>query len=308
MSSQDTNAPAMPQSGQTEPTSETTVALSILQTVEGQQFNSLAEAATHIRSLDAPARRQCVSSQAESLVKVREKVDSYLAYLHTFVEMDDAFKDRMAQDPEVWGKVEEGANRANNRMKKKDEAKKKVIEKWGEAEVNRHFSHLMDAGDTTWSKVRRMAIKTDLSTAVVQLRNAALYRVTNPKRGRDSTTLEPVAADFNLVHEGQQPAVSASDITTAGYAVSEVGWLIPAERVLRIDDVDTDEAAVDSEGAVEEEEQGGQEGAQANRNPGLPLGRGKSAETSADKSNESGDATTPPLDSRESDASVEEET
>jgi hypothetical protein len=302
MSSKDTNTPAMPQAEQGESASEKAVALSILQTVEGQQFNSLAEAATHIRTLDPPARRQCVSMQAESLIKVGEKVDSYLAYLQTFVEKDDAFKDRKAQDPEVWAKVEEGAQRAKTRMNKKDEAKKKVIEKWGEAEVNRHFGHLMEAGDTTWSKVRRMAMKTDLDTAVVQLRSAAFHRVTNPKRGRDSTTLEPVAADFNMVHEGQQPAASASDITAAGYAVSEVGWLIPVERVLQIEDVDTDDAAVESEDPMEEEERGGQRGAEANRNPGLRLTRGKSAETKPDKSDESANASTPLSDSSDLEA------
>jgi hypothetical protein len=45
-----------------------------------------------------------------------------MEYLESFVQGDDAFKDRLARDPEVWTKVANGANRARTSAKKKQQA------------------------------------------------------------------------------------------------------------------------------------------------------------------------------------------
>ena len=262
---------------------ENSAALVILQTVEDKRFDNLAEVAAYLKTLDAPTRVQYVNNLAVKLVEVQEKVDSHMEYLNNFVEGDEAFK---KADPETWKKIEEGANRAKAIVSKKEEAMKRSFAKWGEAEVKRHFGHLLDKGDTTWSKVRRLAMKTDLPVAIVQLRNAVLWRVTNPAPGRNSTTLLPVAADFDRVEKTDQTTSNAQGIGAAGYAISDIGWLIPAERVLSIQE----EAGKESERSespltllLEEEagvvgEGAGDDGGAPDSNLGLRLSEGRSTD------------------------------
>jgi hypothetical protein len=103
------------------------------------------------------------------LVDVQERVDKYMEYLEDFVENDDTFNNRMERDPEVWQKVSEGASRARTSLKKKQQALNKCIERWGENSVKHHFEHLLDAGENTWSKIRRLAMQEpDIQVAVAR--------------------------------------------------------------------------------------------------------------------------------------------
>jgi len=105
-----------------------------------------------------------------------------------FVDDDEeAFKDRMDIDPELWTKIEQAAERSRRQRDKKQEALKKCYELWGEDNVKRHFRHLLDKGDYTWAKVRRLAMKHDLKTAVGRIREAIYWRVTNPRPGCESS-------------------------------------------------------------------------------------------------------------------------
>src|SRR2546423_8594454 len=134
-------------------------ALTILQTIKHRRFSSLVEASAYLKSLSPKERFEVVTQQASKLAKVQEKVDKYMEYLEDFVEEDDTFKDRVAHDLEVWAKIPSGAERARTSEKKKQQALIKCCEKWGESNVKHHFQHLLDAGETTWSKIRRLAMK-----------------------------------------------------------------------------------------------------------------------------------------------------
>src|SRR4051794_25009271 len=76
-------------------------ALIIFQTVENRHFRSLAEVSVYLKSLSPEERFQAVHEQASKLVAAGEKVDEYKEYLEDFMEEDDTFKARMAQDSEV---------------------------------------------------------------------------------------------------------------------------------------------------------------------------------------------------------------
>ena len=97
-------------------------ALAILQTVQNRRFSSLAETSAYLKSLSPEERFEIVNGQATKLVVVQERVDQCMEYLESFVQGDDAFKDRLARDPEVWTKVANGANRARTAAKKKQQA------------------------------------------------------------------------------------------------------------------------------------------------------------------------------------------
>lgn len=167
-------------------------ALMILQTVQHQYFSSLAEASAYLKSLSPEERFEVVNEQASKLVAVQDKVDKYMEYL----EEEDTFKDCMARDPEVWAKISKGADRARTSEKKKQQALNMCFKKWGESNVKYHFAHLLDAGDNTWSKIRRLAMReADVAVAVRLVRDAVYWRLTHARPGR-SSELYPVAADF----------------------------------------------------------------------------------------------------------------
>src|SRR3954464_2854877 len=165
-------------------------ALTILQTVEHRRFSSLAEASTYLKSLSPKERFKVVSQQASKLVEVQEKVDKYMEYLENFVEEDDTFKDRLAHDSEVWTKISSGAERARTSERKRQQALSNCYEKWEESNVKHHFEHLLDAGENTWSKIRRLAMKeANVQMAVKRIRDAVYWRVTNSRPGRSGDLL-----------------------------------------------------------------------------------------------------------------------
>jgi hypothetical protein len=70
------------------PLAENSAALVILQTVEDKRFDSLAEAAAYLKTLDAPTRVRCVNNQAVKLADVQEKADTHMEYLSNFAGGD----------------------------------------------------------------------------------------------------------------------------------------------------------------------------------------------------------------------------
>lgn len=268
--------------------------LAILQTVGDKRFNTLPDVAAYLKTLDAPTRYQYVSHQVEQLLGIQETADKYLEYINEFVKDDEAFEERMTVDPETWDKVREGAERCRKRRQKKDECVQKVFEKWGEENVRQHFGHMMDMGDSTWSKVRRIAMRDPFDVTVIRLRGAILWRIQNPAPGRDSKTLTPVGADFDSVFKHPERISGAVNVVSAGYSIGESGWLVPAERVLQIRE---ESHEGDQESQVQKEQPSPESplssipeeleemdldlddrGATDNRNSGLRLSEGRFAE------------------------------
>ena len=176
------------------PEGQPSSALTILQTVQNRRFSSLTEASAYLKSLCPEERFEIVSSQAVKLVAVQEKVDQCMEYLESFVQGDDAFKDRLSRDPEVWTKIANGANRARTAAKKKQQAIDRCCARWGSENVYHHFDHLLDAGDNTWSKVRRVAMReADIHAAVRRIRDAVFWRVTHSRPGRSADLSRPAA-------------------------------------------------------------------------------------------------------------------
>jgi hypothetical protein len=286
------------------PAGEQPPALAILQTVQNHQFNSLAEASTYLQSLGPEDRFEVVNSQASKLVDVQDVVDKYMEYLENFVAGDSAFRDRMQRDPEVWQKVSEGASRARTSEKKKQQAVEKCFKKWGEGNVRHHFGHFLDAGENTWSKIRRLAMEEpDVQVAVGRVRDAAYWRLTHSRPGRSSDPY-PVTADLGKARDRSLPAASSTAIARVGCAVDSRGWLVRAGQRLSVqaaieeDDSPLSSPPSDLEGFAIEglegagiEGGGGDGGALPNRKPGLRLGQGnlpEHASPSADTS-EAGD-------------------
>ncbi|KIX06422.1 uncharacterized protein Z518_04398 [Rhinocladiella mackenziei CBS 650.93] len=213
-------------------------ALVILQTVGDRTFETLAQTAEYLKQLTPEDRYYAISSQASKLIDVQKKTDQCMAYLLTFAREDEAISQRMIRDPGMWQKISDGAERRRKTKDKKQEAMTAVFERWGRENVERYFAHIMNNGGTTWAKIRRLALKTTLEIAMVELRKACLWRLTNPGPGRDNKTLEPVAADFELLHSQPEKIADVSTPISCGYAVGDSGWLVPAERVLNIADAD----------------------------------------------------------------------
>jgi len=211
-------------------------ALAILQTVQNRRFSSLAETSAYLKSLSPEVRFEIVNGQATKLVVVQERVDQCMEYLESFVQGDDAFKDRLARDPEVWTKVANGASRARTAAKKKQQAVDRCCARWGSENVHHYFGHLLDAGESTWFKVRRMAMReADIHAAVRRIRDAILWRVTHGRPGR-SADLYPLAADFEKIKDDDLPAADQAAISAAGYVVDGKGgwrWLTPDGRFER---------------------------------------------------------------------------
>jgi hypothetical protein len=273
-------------------TGEQSLALTILQTVDQRWFDSLDEASTYLKSLSPEDRFEIVSTQASKLVDVQEKVDKYMEYLEDFVAADVTFMNRMEHDPQVWQKISDGAARARTSEKKKSQAMSKCFEKWGEGNVRHHFGHFLNAGEHTWSKVRRLAMKeADIQVAVARVRDAVYWRLTNSRPGR-SSELYPVAADLEKTQDGALPAVSSATISAAGFAVDGRGWLVAAEKRLSIQPVDEgddsslspppsdlEEGGYEDDGGEDDGGNGGDGGLTvANRRPGLRLAQGNLAE------------------------------
>jgi hypothetical protein len=266
-------------------------ALTILQTVEHHHFSSLAEVSAYLKSLSPKERFEIVNEQASKLVAVQEKVDKYMEYLEDFVEGDGTFKDRMAHDPEVWTEISSGANRARASEKKKQQALRKCFKRWGENNVKYHFGHLLDAGGTTWSKIRRLATKeADVAVAVKRVRDAVYWRLTHGRPGR-SSELYPVGADFEKTKDDELPAVDQATISAAGYGVDDRGWMVHAEkrlpvRVLGEENEDSSLSSLPSgyEGEVGENF----DDDVPNRRPDLRLGQGKLAEDASPNADNSG--------------------
>jgi hypothetical protein len=260
------------------PLVEQSSALTILQTVEHRHFSSLAEASAYLKSLSSKERFEVVSQQANKLVEVQEKVDKYMEYLEDFVEADDTFKDRVTHDPEVWKKISSGAERARTSEKKKQQALSKCYEKWGESNVKHHFEHLLDAGDNTWSKIRRLAMReSNVQVAVKRIRDAVYWRMTHGRPGR-SSELYPVAADLEKTKDAELPAIDQAAISAAGYAVDDKGWLVPAERRLSVRVIEGDEDSPLSSVPSDLEGDEDVDDVVGNRKPGLRLDEGNLAE------------------------------
>jgi hypothetical protein len=81
----------------------------------------------------------------------------------------------------------------------------------------------------------------DLSVAVLRIRGASLWRIQHPAPGRDTKTLLPVAADIHAAVNQPEKVADAAELAASGFGVNEHGWLVPAERVLRISEQDTQE-------------------------------------------------------------------
>jgi hypothetical protein len=207
------------------PAAPLSTAVAILQTVKGRSFDSLAEASAYLKLLSPEERVEVVTDQAASLVAVHARVDKCMEYLEGFVEEDEAFVNRMARDPEIWREISRGAGRARTSEKKKRQAWSRCCSRWGEEAVQRHFGHLLDAGEHTWSKARRLAMREgDVSRAVGRIRDAMFWRLAHCRPGR-SADLYPVAVDFDKAKDDDLPAVDAAAIAAAGYTVDENGWL-----------------------------------------------------------------------------------
>lgn len=219
----------MPTPTITLPEGQPSSALAILQTVQNRRFSSLAETSVYLKSLSPEERFEIVNGQAARLVAVQEKVDQCMEYLESFVQGDDVFKDRLARDPEVWTKVASGASRARTSAKKKQQALDRCRARWGSENLHHHFGHLLDAGESTWFKVRRVAMReTDIHAAVRRIRDAIFWRVTHGRPGR-SADLYPLAADFEKIKDNDLPAADQAAISAAGYVVDGKGWLALAD-------------------------------------------------------------------------------
>jgi hypothetical protein len=115
-------------------------------------------------------------------------------------------------------------------LKKKQQALNRCFEKWGENNARYHFEHLLDAGENTWSKIRRLAMQEpDIQEAVKRLRDAVFWRITHVHPGC-SSKFYPVTADLEKARNEKLPAVNHTAIFTAGYAVDGKDWPVPAER------------------------------------------------------------------------------
>jgi len=204
-------------------------ALAILQTVQNRRFSSLAETSAYLKSLSPEERFEIVNGQATKLVVVQERVDQCMEYLESFVQGDDAFKDRLSRDPEVWTKIANGANRARTAAKKKQQAIDRCCARWGSESVYHHFDHLLDAGDNTWSKVRRVAMReADIHAAVRRIRDAVFWRVTHSRPGR-SADLYPLAVDFEKIKDDGLPAARLG-----GFAPALLGLPDPGRPLRRL--------------------------------------------------------------------------
>jgi hypothetical protein len=207
-------------------------ALAILQTVQNRRFSSLAETSAYLKSLSPEERFEIVNDQAMKLVVVQDKVDRCMEYLESFAQGDDAFKDRLARDPEVWTKIANGANRARTSAKKKQQAVDRCCARWGSENVHRYLGHLLDAGESTWFKVRRVAMReADIHATVRRIRDAIFWRVTHSRPGR-SADLYPLAADFEKIKDDDLPTADQAAISAAGYVVDGKGWLALADAGL----------------------------------------------------------------------------
>ena len=207
---------------------QSSAALTILQTVQNHRFSSLAEASAYLKSLGPEERFEAVNGQATKLVAVQERVDQCMAYLEGFAQGDDAFKDRLERDPEIWTKIASGANRARTSAKKKQQALDRCYSKWGKENVHYYFEHLLNAGENTWSKTRRLAMReADIHAAVERIRDAIFWRVTHVRPGR-SAALYPLAADFEKTKDDNLPVADRAAISAAGYVVDRKGWLAQA--------------------------------------------------------------------------------
>src|ERR1700733_7467251 len=260
--------------------SEQSNGLIIFQTVENRHFRSLAEVSVYLKSLSPEERFQIVHEQASKLVAAGEKVDEYKEYLEDFMEEDDTFKDRMAQDPEVWAEISTGANRARTSKKKKEESLSKCFEIWGENNVRYHFAHLLNAGGTTWSKIRRLAMKeADVAVAVRRVRDAVYWRLTHGRPGR-SSELYPVAADFEKTKDGELPAVNRAAISAAGYSIDGRGWIAPAEKrlLVRVVGEEDEDSPLSSLPEDDEDDVSEHFFDEPNRRLDLRLGQGRFAE------------------------------
>ena len=262
---------------------EQSIALTILRTIEQHRFDSLLEASSYLKSLSPEDRFEVVNRQACKLVDVQERVDKYMEYLEDFVEEDATFAGRMERNPEVWQKISEGATRARTSATKKKQAIDRCFERWGERSVRHHFSHFLDAGEHTWSKVRRLAMKeADIQVAVARIRDAVYWRLTHPRPGR-SSEFYPVAADLEKVQGEKLPAMDSATISAAGFAVDDKGWLMPAKKWVPIQAVeDEDDSPLSSppsdlgwggEGDEGGDDTHGDDDDGGNRRPGLRLGQ-----------------------------------
>lgn len=224
------------------PDGEPSAALVVLQTVDGRRFNSLTEVTEHLKSLKPEDRYRVVNAQAERLIEIQETSDASMSYLNEYVKKDGAFSRRMEQDPETWKKVEEAATRHQTQRNRKLESQNKIFETWGEEEVRSHFAHVFDMGETTWSRLRRVAtLYPDLKVAILRIRGASLWRIQHPAIGRDARSLLPVGADFDAAARRPEKVADAAALATSGFGVDEHGWLVPARRVLGISEQDEQE-------------------------------------------------------------------
>jgi hypothetical protein len=189
---------------------------SIMLTVDGRRFNNLTEVAEHLKSLEPEDRYRVVKGQAEKLIELQETCNTSISHLYWYIKKDDAFAGHMAQI----------------QINKKIKRQNKIFQAWGEDKVRYHFAHVFDMGDTTWSKLRRVAaIYPDLSEAILHIRGASLWRMQHPAPGRDAKSLLPVGADFEAASRQPEKVADAAELATSGFGVSECGWLVPAELV-----------------------------------------------------------------------------
>jgi hypothetical protein len=79
----------------TQQASEPSSALVILKTVEGRQFETLAEAAAYLKSLDPSTRVQIMTAQANKLIEKQEKVDGCMEFLDGFANEGAVFQECM---------------------------------------------------------------------------------------------------------------------------------------------------------------------------------------------------------------------
>jgi hypothetical protein len=162
------------------PTTEAPPALVVLLTVNGRRFSSLAKVADHLKSLQPDDRYCVVNSQAEGMIELQGSTDMYMNYLDRYVREDAELRSRMDQDPDNWGVVEEAAKR-HQAQKKKLQTQTKLFERWGEDKVRYYFAHVFDMGETSLSKLKRVAaMYPDLDAAILRIRCASLWRLQNP--------------------------------------------------------------------------------------------------------------------------------
>jgi len=82
-----------------------------------------------------------------------------LHWIHEFIRHGPETSSRMAQNMEVWERGKERLRASSGSMLSEGQSMRRVIEQWDQDAVDQCFETLKSMSDTTWSKVRWLAIR-----------------------------------------------------------------------------------------------------------------------------------------------------